>query len=43
MTLAYANLGIGDPMKLVADGHFGIEPLDINWQKLPADGKNDSR
>jgi hypothetical protein len=29
-------------MQLVVDGHLGIEPLDINWQKFPADGKNGS-
>jgi hypothetical protein len=30
-------------MQSVVDGHLGIKPLDIDWQKYPADGKNDSR
>jgi hypothetical protein len=41
--LADDNLGIGDPLQLVANGHHGIEPLDINWQTFPADGKNGSQ
>ncbi len=40
--LADANLAIGYPMQLVVDGHLGIEPLDIDWQKFPANGKNGS-
>ena len=28
--VADANLGIGDPMQSVADGHLGIELLDID-------------
>jgi hypothetical protein len=31
MILADANLGIGDPMQLVADGHLEIKLLDIDW------------
>jgi hypothetical protein len=41
--LVDANLGISYPMQSVVDGHLGIEPLDINWQKYPADGKKGSR
>jgi hypothetical protein len=39
MILVDANLAISYPMQLVVDGHFGIKPLDIDWQKYPADGK----
>jgi hypothetical protein len=27
-------------LQSVVDGHLGIERLDIDWQKFPADGKN---
>jgi hypothetical protein len=29
-------------MQLVVDVDVGIDPLDIDWQKYSADGKNDS-
>jgi hypothetical protein len=38
--IANANLGIGDPMQLVVDGHLIIELLDIDWQKFPANTNN---
>jgi hypothetical protein len=30
-------------MQSVVDGHLGIKPLDISWQKFPTDGKNGSQ
>jgi hypothetical protein len=30
-------------MQLVVDSHLGNEPLDIHWQKYPADGENGSQ
>jgi hypothetical protein len=41
--LADVDLGIGDSMAWVADANIRIEPLIIDWQKYPADGKNGSR
>jgi hypothetical protein len=38
--LANANLAIGYPMESVVNGLHGIEPLDIDWQELPADANN---
>jgi hypothetical protein len=28
-------------MQSTVDGHLRIDPLDINWQELPADANND--
>jgi len=41
--IADTNLGIGNPMQSVDDSKVSIESLDINWQELPADGKNSTR
>jgi hypothetical protein len=41
--LVDSNIAIGYLMLLVVDSHLGIEPLNIDWQKFPADGKNDSQ
>jgi hypothetical protein len=30
-------------MPSVVDGRVGIKPIDIDWQKYPAIGKNDSQ
>jgi len=38
--LADANLAIGNPMQSVVDDHLRIKLLDIDWQKVPANGKN---
>jgi hypothetical protein len=41
--LVDSNIAIGYLMQLEVDGHLGIKPLDIDWQKFPADGKNGSQ
>ncbi len=33
-SLADANLGIGNLMQSVADGHLRIKALDIDWHKI---------
>ncbi len=38
--LANADLAISYPMQSAVDGHVRINPLDIDWQKFPAIGKN---
>jgi hypothetical protein len=42
MILADANLATDYPMQLVVVGHLRIDPLDIDCQKFPANGKNGS-
>jgi hypothetical protein len=31
------TLSSGNPLQSVVDGYLGIEQLDIDWQKYPAD------